>query len=870
METPVVGRESLLDYLEKMLDEGAGGVVLVGAGGIGKSRLAQELLRLGERRGFAVARTVGTRAAATVPLGALAPLLPERISDGANLLTGAVRGLSNLAGGHKLMLLVDDAHLLDGHSATLLIHLALSVPSFLIMTVRAGEPLSEDLVSIWKEGLVNRVEVPPLDEPAVWEIIRLMLGHDVEPALLARISEKAQGNPLVARELVLSGLDTGAISFDRGLWRLRAEMAVSSRLAELVAARLGSLGEDERRALELVAFGEPLSVSIASSLASVDALDLLERRGILVSRDDGRRLELWLSHPVHSDVVRASTSKAAAAEHLASLSESIRFTGMRRRGDLRRVASLFLESGQVVDPDMLMAAAFETQAALDMAGTARFARAAWDHRPDFASGLLSGNALCFLNRFEESDAMLAAAARYASSPLEGATVAARRSFVLAHGLGLLSDALELLDTAEQAMEDPDSLALLRAQRACLWARSRKSTRLLLDEALPLTAGSYLPARVLATYAAIVALVNRGEYCRAIELVESILDDHRACWLQGQIHIPPELIEHHLEAASTAMGYLTPAHDDGTQLDRSKVEISTIPGRRSVVRLNAVVAARAALFRGKPREVLEILLPHAELSERSDRQLVALLATAAALIGDAGTAIKQIELIDRAARAGERPFDALLDEARAWTLVSSGHPEKARRVLSNGIQKAIAAEEWGMALPLVHDLARLGDAESALSAICEFKATVDGPLPEARCWYVNGVAKGDGKMLERASARFREYGADLLAADAAADAARVWERLHEARNATRARRIARELAALCQGARTPALTGLSSPTQLTAREREVASLAALGLSNRDIAQRLFVSTRTIDNHLQRAYQKLGLTSRSELAAALDLE
>ena len=60
----------------------------------------------------------------------------------------------------------------------------------------------------------------------------------------------------------------------------------------------------------------------------------------------------------------------------------------------------------------------------------------------------------------------------------------------------------------------------------------------------------------------------------------------------------------------------------------------------------------------------------------------------------------------------------------------------------------------------------------------------------------------------------------------------------------------------------------SGPSLTAREREVASLAASGLSNQGIAARLVVSKRTVENHLQRAYHKLGVTTRSELIGSLD--
>ncbi|WP_164983948.1 helix-turn-helix domain-containing protein, partial [Cellulomonas endophytica] len=70
-----------------------------------------------------------------------------------------------------------------------------------------------------------------------------------------------------------------------------------------------------------------------------------------------------------------------------------------------------------------------------------------------------------------------------------------------------------------------------------------------------------------------------------------------------------------------------------------------------------------------------------------------------------------------------------------------------------------------------------------------------------------------------------------------------------------------------GARTPALVAATHPLPLTAREREVAALAASGLSNRAIAERLTVSVRTVEGHLYRAGQKLHLSDRAGLAAVL---
>jgi DNA-binding NarL/FixJ family response regulator len=114
--------------------------------------------------------------------------------------------------------------------------------------------------------------------------------------------------------------------------------------------------------------------------------------------------------------------------------------------------------------------------------------------------------------------------------------------------------------------------------------------------------------------------------------------------------------------------------------------------------------------------------------------------------------------------------------------------------------------------------------------------------------------------------FEVMGAQLLAAEAAAEAAAAYRA--EGRNASMraSSASARRLLEGCEGARTPALSGLA-PDPLTAREREVAMLAAKGLTSAEIAQCLVLSKRTVENHVQQAYAKLGVGSRAELRSVL---
>ena len=105
-------------------------------------------------------------------------------------------------------------------------------------------------------------------------------------------------------------------------------------------------------------------------------------------------------------------------------------------------------------------------------------------------------------------------------------------------------------------------------------------------------------------------------------------------------------------------------------------------------------------------------------------------------------------------------------------------------------------------------------------------------------------------------RFAGAGLLLVAAEAAGAAGAAFRA--EGREASARRAEARATAWLrdCEGARPPALRALGPAEELTPREREVALLAAGGLSSAEIAERLVVSVRTVDNHLQRVYGKLG--------------
>jgi ATP/maltotriose-dependent transcriptional regulator MalT len=167
-----------------------------------------------------------------------------------------------------------------------------------------------------------------------------------------------------------------------------------------------------------------------------------------------------------------------------------------------------------------------------------------------------------------------------------------------------------------------------------------------------------------------------------------------------------------------------------------------------------------------------------------------------------------------------------------------------------------------------DAVRLGERRVAPARLARLAEIVDGRLVELYAAHADALARRDADALMASASAFEELGAPLLAAEACAEAASVHRDSGRASSALAAASRGHVLARRCQGASTPALAALREPLPLTRREREVVTLAAAGLSNREIAERLVVSVRTVDNHLHSAYSKLGVTGREDLQAILN--
>jgi DNA-binding CsgD family transcriptional regulator len=168
---------------------------------------------------------------------------------------------------------------------------------------------------------------------------------------------------------------------------------------------------------------------------------------------------------------------------------------------------------------------------------------------------------------------------------------------------------------------------------------------------------------------------------------------------------------------------------------------------------------------------------------------------------------------------------------------------------------------------LHDVARFGRAEQVVDRLEALTELVDGALVNTMAAHARGLVNRDGPALDAASHSFASLGLDLFAAEASAAAARTHGVAGRRSSAFAAHERARELVTRCESVQTPTLAWGEQPEFLTAREREIADMACADLASREIAERLGITTRTVDNLLGRVYAKLGVSGREELAEVL---
>ncbi|MGH8899741.1 MAG: LuxR C-terminal-related transcriptional regulator [Egibacteraceae bacterium] len=886
---PLVGRQEVLRRIaEAMRRPGAAGVVLVGAAGVGKTRLATEALGEAGRRGLDTLWTVATEAAASIPYGPVVDLLPkpadEESSTRLDLLQRTVRSLEERRRGRRLVLGVDDVHLLDDASAALVHCLARTGTAQIIATVRSGEQSPDAVTALWKDDLAARVEVTPLGEDEVHQLVCAAVGGPVDGQTLRRLWRLSEGNPLFLRELVAGALETGTLVEAAGIWRSGAATMVGTRLAELVEARLRRLDPAVRAGLEVVAAGEPLEVSLLETLsvpiptgaratnggwARESPMEVAERAGLVRADMDRRRVRLRVAHPVYGEVLRATTPVLRARAIRRGLAEALQATGCRRRDDLLRLVSWRLEGGGRADPDLLLAAALHARVLFAPALAARLAQAAVEAGAGFDARLIAAESLHTAGRAREAEDLLGELEPAARAESDRARVALARAANLVAGFGRAGDAEAVVSRAEAVVADQDLRDELSAMRGTVaLAQGRPRQALDAVSAVLDRPGASQRARVRALLVAVPAWTWTGVTETAISTAERLVTP------LGRPDEPlPEVVEVLRLGLCFAYG-VAGRLDDARTLATTRYRASLDQRSHDLQTGWAAALGQTALSSGSARSAVGPLR-EAVLLLRQEPQAFGVytlawclgcLAEAMALLGDLDAA--QAALQEADAVTPELCFVPNREVGRIWVVACGGAVAAARTTALRMAATAQAHGSYAVEAFALHEAVRLGLAAEVAGRLAVLAdGVVDGRLVSAYAAHAAALVAGEAPALQQVSATFEELGAVLIAAEAAAEAARAYQREGRSASARAAAGRSQLLAARCEGCRTPGLELAVLPQPLTLREREIAGLAVQGLSSQRIAERLVLSARTVDNHLHRVYVKLGVSSRTELAAVL---
>jgi DNA-binding CsgD family transcriptional regulator len=767
-----------------------------------------------------------------------------------------------------IVVAVDDAHLLDDGSAALVLHLAAQSTARVVITIRSGEGCPDAVTALWKEGLATRLELQPLSSYETVELMERVLDGPIEPSVRRRLWTVTAGVPLYLREILHAGFEQGALKRREGVWRWHGELARIGRLGELLGDRLERASTAERRVVELVAMGEPLSMELLAELGCLEALTQAEEDGLVVTFDHDDPA-VGFAHPLYGELLRADIPLLVARRHRMSLVRAAMEIGWHERDPLR-VASWWLDSGAPGGPaDLFLGAARRALALTEWELADRLASAAEVAGAGAEATLMRAAALVHQGSWERADDLLAALAPEALEADLLVEYARFRAGFLAWGLGRPAAARTVLAEGARQLEPPGRARVLAEQAYLALAQCDLAEAGRLAVAAMNDAGPVVELRVQAMAVAALAWAIQGHTQAALQLAE-VASPFVATVAAADAY-PDDLASLMVPAQGIALvadGRLDEAAELVLPALREPPPNGYDDVDRDVPQFALTVAARLALFQGRLQlaQHYGLRAVNGARNGPGDQWPSAVVAMAAAQQGDLATA-------EDALRRGLASGPAIaiytheLALAQAWAAAAQRDLTGARRLAAAAATGAAAAGAPLLRMFALVDLARLGAPSSAARGLGELALVIDGDYSSVAAAYAQAAADRDGDALDAVSVSLEAMGAVLLAAEAAAMAAgaHMSSGRREGQLASLGR--AEVLAARCHGARTPALDEARSAViaSLSDRERHVIELAAAGLTNREIAERLYVSVRTVNSHLNHAYRKLGTSDRVLLAS-----
>ena len=830
-------------------------MVLRGATGSGKTRVARDALNELKPAPLTYTWVTGTRAAAAaMPLGAFAGVVTVPGGPGLDLtaaVSAAVAALTS-GGGQRRTIVVDDAHLLDDASATLVHALANDPRVRMLVVVDPGSRMPDAIASLGRQDDVVCVDLPPLDHAAVVTLAESVVNRHVDRMTGQRLWELSQGTPLVVCELLAAAQDETEST--RQFWQFAERVPLSHQLQAYVAQRIASCDGAELYVMRFLAIGESVKASTMAVEREGSLVDGLVERGLVRATPEDGVMYLSVAHPLVAAALRDKCPPMTAFQIKERL---LGFTSAGTRpGDVVRRIDWQLETAQEVSADDLRAAvAIVVGPNRDRARMRRFGRELLRREQSKASAIVILNGLVRQGRAEEAIDLVEIARDLPGSASEQGDLAFVEIDAWAWILGDLERARVVVRTWKDELGEHACFAEAHFAMAlaCRGELSQASAI-----AGPLLDHPNRLVQLRAVTPATAPMLMAGETARVLELTARLIE--------GVDDLPNPTDAPLYVGAPRVLAMLLGGHlSDAEALLSLAIMFWAETGDSTDHGMTELGLGRLRLLQGQPRAAIDVLREAAshftEFADYGRRSWsYALLAEALALTGD-------IDGARRAAAAAEECrderfllYDLDARRALAWVLVTDGKLGEARAALADCAAAAQTAGMLPYELMARYDALRLGDT-SATADFARLARSIDGNWPELFLRHARARTNPDALMV--LSDDFVRVGARLFAAEAAAHAGEHFRRTSRDADATRAFSRAQELRAECDDARTPALLTAGRAHPLTARESEIALMASRGASTKAIAAGLGLSARTVDNTLGRVYTKLAVRSRSEL-------
>lgn len=691
-----VPREPFLAQAVALFDERPG-VAVLGVDGVGKTTLAAQIAEgLGQSNPV---RVIGTGTQTEVPFGAFGPLVDvTEVGKPAALIHAALDSL--LAQTDNALIIVDDAHLLDPLSATLVYQLAQARLGRLIVTARSTPPIPAAIAALWQDGLLERIDLTPLDGA---ETTSLLAGLETAaapaPAIdAAEMYRRSVGNPLHLRLMVATG-------------------DPERSLPELIERYLATLPEPVRAVLGYLSVREPLNCADLVALTSAGAVEAAAAAGAVQQIGT----EVYSGHPLFVEYAAANATDTQLRRLRTALADRLSAHPRRHLGDRLGRSVLALGSDRPESVDDVVAAAQEALRLGDLALSERLATAALQREERFDARLALSYALAWQGRGREADHVLDEVEPTALSEEQVLAWALPRA---ANQFWMLSEperASTFLQTVRRRVSGPPARITLDALSATFAMNAGNVVRALeiADEVLAAPEAPEM-AVAWASSAAALSSARMGRFADVGPLVRRALATEYPGLLRftvGLAETTTQLMSGQTQAAyDTALGFTNFA------------ELAQ-PGRS----IGDVLLAEVLIARGEPAAAAALLAPAAATLDRTGYSWGPLsltyLATALAQQGEIAESAKALSRAESRHGTKSALFAPELAMARAWRLTTIGDRHGAIDAARDGARMAERTGQYAIAVRAWHEAARLGDvraadamARIATHADCEFTRT----------------------------------------------------------------------------------------------------------------------------------------------------